>query len=52
VTEAAGQRAGRERMEQRPTQQQLKWKKARTGLILASIAVAFFIGMIVRHLTK
>ena len=32
--------------------QELKWKKARTGLILASIALAFFFGMILRHLTK
>jgi hypothetical protein len=37
-------------MNQTPSKEQLKWKKARTALILASIAVAFFIGMILRHL--
>jgi len=29
--------------------EQLKAKKARTALILLSIAVAFFVGMILRH---
>jgi hypothetical protein len=29
--------------------QQLKAKKARTALILLSVAVAFFVGMVLRH---
>jgi hypothetical protein len=50
--EAAGPCAGRMEMEREPTPEQLKRKKVMTGLVLAAIAVAFFAGMIVRHLTK
>ncbi|HWA14438.1 MAG TPA: hypothetical protein VHA15_15210 [Burkholderiales bacterium] len=39
-------------MQREPTPEQLKRNKVVTGLVLAAIAVAFFVGMILRHLTK
>jgi hypothetical protein len=38
--------------EKQAQQEQAKARKLRTGWILASIAIAFFVGMILRHWVK